>query len=307
MLLDRIELFVNVAKNQSLGKTARRMHVSTSSVSQRLKSLENDFGVKLYKRNKSGIELTNEGHTLLSTATQVLNQLDDLRKTLSPTTEKTLERLVVAATYNPSVRYLPAAIAAFQKTRPDVEVTFLTSYRATVEKWLRDGDVDVAVIQSPSDACISDLCAEKFSMDTVAFFVHAGHPLTRRVAIACEELAGMPLVVRDGKGTTHKVLSELRSRGLKLNIVLRCATPEAVIAAVLNKTGIGILFRNFIEDGLKRKEFKILRVDGIPRMVANSYICHDHGKPLRPAAVEFLESLRALKAPQKLLGRAPSQ
>ena len=61
MFLDRIQLFVGVAKHQNLAKTAREMHVSASSVCQRLKSLENDFGVKLYRRTKTGIELTKPG------------------------------------------------------------------------------------------------------------------------------------------------------------------------------------------------------------------------------------------------------
>ena len=91
MLLDRIELFVNVAKHQSLAKTARGMHVSPSSVSQRLKSLENDFGVKLYKRNKDGIELTSAGRTVLSTANQVLHQLDTLRQTLKSNAQKAVK------------------------------------------------------------------------------------------------------------------------------------------------------------------------------------------------------------------------
>jgi DNA-binding transcriptional LysR family regulator len=34
------------------------MHISASSVCQRLKSLENELGMQLYQRNKEGIELT---------------------------------------------------------------------------------------------------------------------------------------------------------------------------------------------------------------------------------------------------------
>ena len=66
MLLNRIELFVTVARHHNLGKTAREMHVSASSVCQRLKSLENDFGVKLYKKNKEGsiVYKTNRAHGL---------------------------------------------------------------------------------------------------------------------------------------------------------------------------------------------------------------------------------------------------
>ncbi len=201
MLLDRIELFVNVAKHQSLAKTARGMHVSASSVSQRLKSLENDFGVKLYKRNKGGIELTHAGRTVLSTASQVLHELDELRKTLNPNSQKAAQRLVVGATYNPSARYLPSAIATFQKTHPDIKVTFLTSSRRTVEQWVRDGEVDIAMIQSPSESCIEDFAVEHVAVDTVALFIHSAHPLTKKHKLGLKDLADTPLIVREGTGT----------------------------------------------------------------------------------------------------------
>ena len=301
MLLDRIELFVKVANQESLSKVARGLHVSPSSVSQRLKSLEKDFCAKLYRRNKDGIELTNAGRTLLSTASQVLNQLDTLRKTLNPNLANAVQTLVVGATYNPSAKVLPSAIAAFQKTHPEIKVTFLTSYRRTVEKWVRDGEVDIAMIQNPSESCFADLFTEHFAVDTLAFFAHAGHPLTKKQKISFEGLADTPLIVRDGRGTTHKILTLLQSRGLKLDIALRCASPDAVKAAVRKKMGVGILFHNMIEDDIRRKELKVLRFAGLPRVIGSCYIVYDKTKPLNGAATEFLALLRDMKSRQKKL------
>jgi DNA-binding transcriptional LysR family regulator len=299
MLLDRIELFVNVAKHQNLAKTARGMHVSASSVSQRLKSLERDFGAKLYKRHKDGIELTAAGRTLLNTASQVLQQLTTLRQTLNPNAEKPVKTLVVGATYNPSARPLPAAIAAFQKAHSNVKVTFLTSYRGTLEKWLRGGEVDIAVIQSPSDECIADLCQEQFAIDRLEFFTYTGHPLTRKHKLRLQDLGDTPVIVREGKGTTEKLLSLLQSRGVNLNVTLRCATPDAVKAAVQKKMGVGILFHNLIEDDLRRRETKILRIAGVPRISAISYIAYDKTRSLSQPASDFLALLQEMKSRQK--------
>jgi len=299
MLLDRIELFVNVAKHQSLAKTARGMHVSPSSVSQRLKSLESEFGVKLYKRNKDGIELTHAGRTLLSTASQVLHQLDALRNTLNPNAQKAAHKLVVGATYTPAARYLPSAIATFQKTHPDVKVTFLASYRGTVEKWVRDGEVDIAMIQSPSESCVADLATEHVGVDAVAFFAHSGHPLTKKQKLTLNDLADTPLIVREGTGTTQKVLTLLRSRGLKLDIALRCASPDGVKTAVRKKMGVGILFHDLIEEDIRRKDFKVLRFTGLPRVIGNRYIVYDKAKPLNRTATDFLALLREMKSRKK--------
>ena len=83
MLLNQIELFVTVAKSQSLAKTARQIHVSPSSVSQRLKSLESEIGAKLYQKSKEGIKLTDAGRVLLESASEILLQIDTVKKNIS--------------------------------------------------------------------------------------------------------------------------------------------------------------------------------------------------------------------------------
>jgi DNA-binding transcriptional LysR family regulator len=299
VLLDRIELFVNAAKYHNLAKTARGMHVSPSSVSQRLKSLERDFGAKLYKKNKDGIELTSAGQALLSTAKQVLHQLDTLRKTLNPGLEKSVQTLAVAGSYNPSAKHLPAAIAAFKKAYPEISVTFLTSYRPTVEKWVREGEVEIALVQNPSQSCMDELYTEHFAADSLVFFTHIADPLCKKQKVGFDDLANTPLIVRESWEPTEKVLALLKSRGVTLNIALRCASPDAVKAAVRRKMGIAMLFHDLIEDDVRRKELKILRIKGVPPMNGNSYIVFNKTTDLNPPAKEFLAILRDMKRSQK--------
>jgi DNA-binding transcriptional LysR family regulator len=295
MILDRIELFLAVAKHHNLGKTAREMHVSASSVCQRLKSLEHDFGAKLYKKSKEGIELTGAGQTLLSTGSEVVNQLELLRKTLNPASEIAVRSLTVGGTYNPSAKYLPSAIAAFQKIHPEIEVKFLTAVKVNVEKWLRNFEVDIAIIQSPSES--PDLQMEHFAVDNLVLFIHPTHPLAKKKESELEELAKTPLIIKDGKGTSHKVLQQLKQRGLKLNVALRCASPDGVKAAVRRKMGVGILFYNQVEEEVKRKAFKTLKFSGLPTLVGTSYIVYSKRKPLSYAANDFLTLLQSMKTP----------
>ena len=293
MLLNRIELFVTVAKHHNLGKTAQEMHVSASSVCQRLKSLENDFGVKLYKKNKEGIELTGAGQTLLTTGSDVLNQLDTLRKTLNPDSETAVQSLAIGGTYNPSEKYLPSAIAAFQKTHPDVKVTFLTADRARIEKLVRESEVDIAMIQSRSES--SDFNMEHFAADNLTFFAHPTHPLAKKKKLDLQDLEQTLLIVREGRGATHKMLKQLECRGLTLNVTLRCVSPDAVKAAVRRKMGVGVLFYNHIEEDFKRKDLKPLKFSGLPKLVGNSYIVYSKKKTLSCAANDFLTLLRSMK------------
>jgi LysR family transcriptional regulator, low CO2-responsive transcriptional regulator len=293
MLLHRIELFINVARHQSLGKTAREMHVSASSVCQRLKSLETEFGAKLYTKNKHGIELTGAGRTFLGTASEVLHQLETLKKTLHPESESECGTLIVAGTYNPSAKYLPGAIATFQKTHPHIEVRFLTSDGPSVEKLVRDAEVDIALLHSPTKS--PDFNMEHFAIDHLTFFAHPGHPLAKKKKLDLENLAHTPIIVRDAMDATDRILKEMKSRGLTANVALRCASPDAVKEAVRRKMGVGILFYNLLEGDIKRRYLKILKFSGLPKLVGDSYIVYSKRKTLSVAATEFLAVLRSMK------------
>jgi DNA-binding transcriptional LysR family regulator len=298
MLFDRIELFVNVAKHQNLGITAREMHVSASSVCQRLKSLEGEFGAKLYKKNKHGIELTEAGKTFLGTASDVLNQLETLRNMLHPQHSEVAHRtLTVGGTHNPSAKYLPSAIAAFKKTHANVEVRFLTSDGPNIEKSVRQAEVDIAILHDPSQS--ADFFMEHCSVDHLSFFAHPTHLLAKKKKLELDDLAHTPLIVRDGMDATDKMLKEIKSRGLTVNVALRCASPDAVKAAVRRKMGVGILFYNLIEEDIKREDFKTLKFPGLPKLVGNSYIVYSKNKPLSSAGNDFLTLLRSMKAAQK--------
>ena len=294
MVLDRIELFLHVAKHQSLGKTAREMHVSASSICQRLKCLESEFGAKLYRKNKDGIELTEAGQTFLGTASEVINRLETLKKTLRPESQPACRTLIVGGTYNPSAKYLPGAIATFQKAHPEIEVRFLTSDGPIIEKSLRQAEIDIALLHNPSNS--SDFHLEHFAVDHLSFFAHPTDPLTRKKKLDLDSIRHISIIVRDARDATDKMLKEIKSRGLTVKIALRCASPDAVKAAVRKKIGVGILFHNLIEEEIKRKELKVLRFAGVPEVLGNSFIVYPKAKPLNAPASEFLALLLAMKA-----------
>jgi DNA-binding transcriptional LysR family regulator len=292
MLLDRIRLFVSVAKHQNLAKTARANHVSASSVCQRLKSLENEFGVKLYKRTNTGIELTEPGETLLEAANDVLNRFETLKAKFNRNADVP-EILKVGGTCNPSAKHLPSALAIFKKVHPDTKVTFLTGAKAEIEKLLAACEIDIAVIQSPSKS--PGLIMEPFAVDNLTFFSNPRHPLANKKSLDLLDLRGTPVIIRAGRGTTEKFLEKLKSRGIAVDVTLRCVSPDAVKAAVRREMGIGILFHNLVEDELKRKEFKTLKVRTPIATVGNSFIVYRKNQPLSPAATEFLAVLRSMK------------
>ena len=295
MLLNQIELFVTVAQSQNLAKTARRIHVSPSSVSQRLKSLELQVGAKLYQKSKEGIKLTDAGRVLLESANEILRQIETIKKNINSRPPAAAQSLIVGGTCNPSARYLPSAIAEFQKTHPYVKITFLTLEKERIEKMVHEGEIDIALVQSPTKSY--DVHLEHFAVDYLVLFAHPAHPLAKRKRLKLSAISATPLIVREGRSSTEKLLRQLRSGGLKPNVTLRCLSPDAIKSAVRQQTGIGILFCELIVDEVDRKYLKVLRFDGMPKIAGHSYIVYSKKRSLSPAAEKFVHLLRSRKNP----------
>jgi len=83
MTLHQLETWIAVAKHLSISRAADELHVRQPSVSQQIKSLEKDYGIKLYKAYAGkGIELTQAGKALLKYAKLILLQVKILESKL---------------------------------------------------------------------------------------------------------------------------------------------------------------------------------------------------------------------------------
>ncbi len=83
MTLHQLRIWIAVAKHQSVTKTADELHIRQPSVTQQIKSLENEFGIKLYEVHAGkGIELTQAGKLLLKYAKLILLQVNNLEDKL---------------------------------------------------------------------------------------------------------------------------------------------------------------------------------------------------------------------------------
>ena len=62
--LELYRVFCEVVKYKNISKTAESMYISQSAITQSIQKLENMLGGKVFYRNKSGVELTEEGKNL---------------------------------------------------------------------------------------------------------------------------------------------------------------------------------------------------------------------------------------------------
>ena len=71
MNLRFIETFVWVARLRSFTAAAEKLNATQAAISTRIATLEEDFGVKLFERDKRTVTLTHSGEELLNYAEEL--------------------------------------------------------------------------------------------------------------------------------------------------------------------------------------------------------------------------------------------
>ena len=297
MTFRQLRIFVVVGRRLNLGAAADELRLAQPSVSEQLRLLEEELGTKLHRKTARGIELTPPGLLFLRDAKLILSRIERLKaKVGSAALASTAGTLNVGGSYSPSASLLLSLLARFEKSHPEAELSLRTDSRAVVERLVLNGEVDLAVLNDPPSN--RHLTMEPYRSEPVVAFVHPNHPLAKKPRLNWEELGRVGFVIRrrvGGKGTADRYLQNLRKNGVRLKVLMRCDSPEAVKAAVKRNMGVGILFRNVVADSLKQGEFKAIKLPG-EAIEGKSCILYHKTRPLSPLAQDFLKLLQTQRS-----------
>ncbi|WP_281683612.1 LysR family transcriptional regulator, partial [Thalassobaculum salexigens] len=109
--------FETVARRGTITRAAEELSVSPSAVSQQIKLLEQQLGVRLFRREGRLLSLTLEGEQLFQTSATALRMLRDARRHLGKTRETYRLNLRVSPSFG--VRWLGPRLSDFVARYPD--------------------------------------------------------------------------------------------------------------------------------------------------------------------------------------------
>ncbi|MFK7827009.1 MAG: LysR family transcriptional regulator [Oligoflexales bacterium] len=142
----QLEAFLAVAQSLSFSKGAKKLHITQSAISHRIRNLEDSLGLALFYRNPSGIKLTDAGEILLVFSKSRTNLEEQLFRNLSTQVTGQLAGYVRISAYSSVLRSVVIpTLAPFLKENTMIECELILKNNKQVGGLLQNGQVEFAL------------------------------------------------------------------------------------------------------------------------------------------------------------------
>jgi DNA-binding transcriptional LysR family regulator len=289
MELYQLEYFLEAARQRNFTRAAARLHLAQAALSEQIRKLESELGTPLFHRGRRESVLTAAGETLRQHAEALLERAAAARQAVQDLVGLRGGRLTIGAIPSVSACLLPAAITAFRRRHPLVELALFEGTSEAVAQWVESGRVEFGIVQLPTVGGSFDehlLLTEPFVL-----LVATGHPAAKQRSISLAKLAQEPFVFYKGRAR-DTALAACRSAGFEPRIACESSELETIRSLVAAGLGIAILPRLATRQPTADCVVVRLRGDPVERHVA---VLHRSGQAASPSAAVFREILASCR------------
>ena len=194
MLLRQIRHFQTIVQENSFTEAAELCHISQSGISQSIRSLEEELGVRLMIRKNRSFELTEAGKHFYKKSLILTADLEQLCREVVRIDRKDAAelRLGVLSTY--SGDEFNRAVAAFSEKYPDVELSVTAGNHEDLYDGLRTGRLDLVL--NDQRRAFSDAYENLILTESVCYVEIASHnPLAKLDSVSVDALKNTPCIL----------------------------------------------------------------------------------------------------------------
>lgn len=198
MTLRQLEYFIEVAEQGSISVAARKLMISQPSLSQCIKSMEDELNITLFDRSSVPMLPTKAGEVVLGKAHIIMTALSDMKKELSQV-ENAPEKLVVGCLDAGSL-INKHIFRQFQTLCPDVKLLLVERDQHLLERMLGAGKLDMMFSMPPSESAGFEVIP--LVKDSFLIALPKKHPISREYMAKNPDMFG-----QDGKQVQFPAIS----------------------------------------------------------------------------------------------------
>jgi DNA-binding transcriptional LysR family regulator len=246
MDLTQLRSFIAITRCGSFRGAAEQLHLAQPSLSQQIRRLESELGVRLFDRTRRPIALTDPGRVLLARAADILRAVDQTTAEVKDFEKEFYGRVQVGAMQYLVHLELPDLLATFRERCPNADLHLRIGNTGEVLDMLVDNEVDVALIHGDGLELPDGFSARPLRTEPLVLITALDDRLARRRHVAWRDLSDADFIVFRAGASLHHALMDACSRaGFVPKATLETADIATAVALVSRGLGIALLPQSF--------------------------------------------------------------
>lgn len=289
-----LRAFVTLARELHFGRAAVLLDVTQPALSQQIRRLERQLGIRLFARTRTSVELTDAGRAALPAAQRAVEAADAVSAIAAGFARG--ERGELRIGLSPGVHYLSQVVLArFQAARPEVRIRATHDSSGALARRVAAGTLHVGIGFCTEE--VEGVVCDHLRDEPAVVAVPSRHRLASGGPVSLAALAGERFALvdaDDGAGYNRAVVERCRAAGFEPLLAERPHGPMAWEAAVRTGGCIGLTTRSAAPS--TARDVRLVALAQPMTFPIQLLRPADAGDRWPPAAAAFAEAARAAAA-----------
>lgn len=232
-----------VVETGSFTRAAEALGYTQSSLSQMIASLENEFSIKLLKRSRKGITLTQEGIKLYPYIQRSIQQFEAMEGMATEIKGLKTGIIRIGAIASISRYWLPSMIKEFQEQYPKINFILKQGDYTSIYKLIKEGQVDFGFLTPKTSGNLKMKIIKSGEMGAI---VSSSHKMANKKIVRIEDLVKDPFILLE-EGSYSEPLEAFKKALCYPSIKYRIHDDNTIMTMVEENLGISILSKLIME------------------------------------------------------------
>lgn len=244
MTLKQLKAFLVLARTLNYANAANELCLSQSALSLSIKTLEEELGGKLFKRNTRRVEITTEGQSLIPYAKKLLANWEEMEKDVKQRFKLNRGTLNIASMPFATHAVLPAVMHDFSQLHPNISFSIHDITNEKIIEKVQEGIFEIGICFEPK-ANDQLIFQPLFNEDFLAL-LPKHHVLAKQKSVTWLELCSCPFVTLQNPSIIRHVIEEhCAALQVVLDLKVECHQISSLSHFVAYGMGVSAIPRHF--------------------------------------------------------------
>lgn len=243
MQLSQMRYYMEIAKTGNISAAARNLYLSQPSLSQAIRSLEEELGIPLLIRHSKSVSLTDAGEQFLIHATRIVGSTDQLQDLMQKHSKLLAGSLRLGIPWVAGYLGIFTLLRRYKQAMPAIRYELQIQGSGSLLKSLDERHLHGGfIITSPENlAGRNDLYYKVINEEQYMTWIPLDHPLSEKSIISIADLDGQSVIMPSSNTMFSRQLNQYMEQYAVSPLVL-CETSQTNMIAQLTGEGLGIGF-----------------------------------------------------------------